>query len=329
MVGGGQAGKAQLFIAGIGAQVLRSLVQQVRVPLAHGAVQETRLTEPAAAHAAAQHLDAGAILNGTHHRHNEVRRGRKIVQILDDGLGDHCRDARLVGGDGLHPAVLVIVHIIKGRDIDAGDLRDAPQQFLFGNAALFFRLLDLGADTGQLVLALTQLDDVEEVRNGFRVARAGAARHDQRPAFIAVLGVEWDVRKVQHGQNVGVGKLVLQRKAHRIKSGQRVLAFHGVKGQIQPLHLGLHIQPRHERALAPPVFVAVEQLVQDLFAEEGHTHLVGIREAERKPDIHLFLLFIHAARLAARITARLLHPAQRFLQFRIKHQVPPLTEHYS
>ena len=137
------------------------------------------------------------------------------------------------------------------------------------------------------------------------------------------------MRKVQHGQNVGVGKLVLQRKAHRIKSGQRVLALHGVKGQIQPLHFGLHIQPRHERALAPPVFVAVEQLVQDLFAEEGHAHLVGIREAERKPDIHLFLLFIYAARLAARITARLLHPAQRFLQFRIKHQVPPLTEHYS
>ena len=328
VVGGGQAGQAQFLVAGVGAEVLCCPVQQARVALTHGAVQKARLTEAAAAHTAAQHLNAGAVLDGTHHGHHEVRRGRKLVQVLDDGLGDDGRDVRLVGRDGLYTAVFLIRHIIESRNVDAGDLGNAAEQLLFGDAALFFGLFDLGADAGQLVLALAQLDDIKEIRDGLGVAGAGAARHDERPALVAVLGIERDVRQVQHGQDVGIGKLILQGKAHGIEGGQRVLALHGVKGQAQPLHLRLHIQPGHERALAPPVRVAVEQLVQNLLAEEGHAHLIRIREAERKPDIHLLFVFVYAARLAAGIAARLLHPAQRFFQFRVKHQVPPLTERF-
>ena len=328
VVGGGQAGQTQFLVAGVGAEVLCCPIQQARIALTHGAIQKARLTEAAAAHTAAQHLNAGAVLDGTHHGHHEVRRGRKLVQVLDDGLGDDGRDVRLVGSDGLHTAVFLIRHIIESRNVDAGDLGNAAEQLLFGDAALFFGLFDLGANAGQLVLALAQLDDIKEIRDGLGVAGAGAARHDKRPALVAVFGIERDVRQVQHGQDVGIGKLILQGKAHGIEGSQRVLALHGVKGQAQPLHLRLHIQPGHERALAPPVRVAVEQLVQNLLAEEGHAHLIRIREAERKPDIHLLFVFVYAARLAAGIAARLLHPAQRFFQFRVKHQVPPLTERF-
>ena len=319
VVGGGQAGKAELLITGIGAQVLRRLVQQAGITLTHGAVQKPRLTDPAAAHAAAQHLDAGAILNGTHHGHHEVRRRGKLVQILDDGLGDAGRDARLVGRDGLDPAVLVILHIIERRDVDAGDFGDAQQQLLFGDAAFLFGLLDLSTDAGQLVFTLTQLDHIEEIRNGFRIAGAGTARHDQRPALVAVFGIERDARQIQHSQNVRIGKLVLQGKSHCIKGSQRVFALHGVERQVQAFHLGLHIEPRHEGTLAPPVLVAVEQLVEDLLAEEGHTHLVGVREAECKADVHLFFVFIYTAGFAASVAAGFLHPSQRFFQFGIKH----------
>ena len=211
--------------------------------------------------------------------------------------------------------------IVESRDVHARDLCNVEQQLFFGDA-LFFSLFDLGADGGQLVLALTQLDDIKEIRNRLGVAGAGAARYDQRPAVIAVFGVERDARQVQHGKDIGVGKLVLQGKAHSIKGrGERVLALHGVERQTKTLHLGLHIQPRHKSTLAPPVFVAVEQLVQDLFAQKGHSHLVGIREAEGKAHIHLILFFIDTAGLAAGIAAGLLHPSQRFFQFGIKHRV--------
>ena len=137
-------------------------------------------------------------------------RGRsKLVQILDDGLGDDRRDARLVGGNGFDPAVLKVGHIVEGGDIDPGDLCNAAQQLLFGDTALFLGALDLGADGRQLVLTLTQLDDIKEIRNGLRVAGAGTARHDQGPVLVAVLCVERNVSQIEHGQNVGVGKLVL------------------------------------------------------------------------------------------------------------------------
>ena len=210
--------------------------------------------------------------------------------------------------------------IVESRDVHARDLCNVEQQLFFGDA-LFFSLFDLGADGGQLVFALTQLDDIKEIRNGLRIAGAGAARYDQRPAVITVFGVERDARQVQHGKDIGIGKLVLQGKAHSIKGRERVLALHGVQRQLQALHLCLHIQPGHKGALAPPVFVAVEQLVQDLFAQKGHSHLVGIREAEGKAHIHHVLFFIDTAGLAAGIASGLLHPSQRFFQFGIKHRV--------
>ena len=86
----------------------------------------------------------------------------------------------------------------------------SEQQLFLGDAALLFGLFDLGADAGQLVLALAQLDNVKEIRNGLRIAGTGAARHDQRPAVITVFGVERDTRQVQHGKDVGIGKLVLR-----------------------------------------------------------------------------------------------------------------------
>ena len=323
VVGGGQAGKAQLLIAGVGTEVLRRLVQQAGVALAHGAVEETGLTEPAAPHAAPQHLDAGAVLDRAHHGDDEVGRGCKLVQVLDDGLGDDGRDARLVGGDGLDAAILAVFDIVERRDVDAGNFGDAAQQLLLGDTALLLRLFDLGTDAGQLVLALAQLDDVEEIRDRLRVAGTGTACHDERPALVAVLRIERDTRQLQHGEDVGVGQLILEREAHGIEVGERVFALHRVEGQTQTLHLRLHIQPRHEGALAPPVLVAVQQLIEYLFAQKRHSHFIGVREAERKADVHLIFIFIHAARFAAGITARLLHPGQRFFQFRIKHQAPP------
>ena len=87
---------------------------------------------------------------------------------------------------------------------------------------------------------------------------------------------------------------------------------------MQALHLLFHVHPGHKGSLAPPVFVAVEQLVQDFFAQKGHADLIGIREAERHAHIHLGFVFVDAARLAARVTARLLYQTQGLFKFRGK-----------
>ena len=87
---------------------------------------------------------------------------------------------------------------------------------------------------------------------------------------------------------------------------------------MQALHLLFHVHPGHKGSLAPPVFVAVEQLVQDFFAQKGHADLIGIREAERHAHINVCFIFIGAARFTAGITARLLNQTERFFQLRGK-----------
>src|SRR5699024_297269 len=54
----------------------------------------------------------------------------------------------------------------------------------------------------------------------------------------------------------------------------------------------------------------------DLLPQKGHTHLVGVGEAEGEPDVYLLLFFVYAAGFAAGIAARLLHMAQGLFQLR-------------
>ena len=308
MVGGGKAGQAQLVIAGVAAQLARAVADEFGAALTERAVQLPRLAEAAAAHAAAQNLHAGAVLHGAHQRHHKVCGRGEIVHILHDGLGHGGGHAGAVGGDGFNAPVLFVRYIVKRRHIHAGQLGKLQQKLLLV-PVLLFAGLDGGADILQHLLALAQLHHVKEIRHRLGIADARPAGDDQRPALVTVSGAQRDARQAQHGEDVGVAKLVFQGKADDVKLGQRVLAFKAVQGQPQALHLLFHIGPGHERALAPPVFVAVEQLVQNFFAQKGHTDLVGIREAERHTDIDLGLIFIGTARFTAGVTAGLLHKA--------------------
>ena len=246
---------------------------------------------------------------------------RLAVHVADDRLLHHRRHAvqRLDGPDG---AVFIILHVVQAGDITAGNIGHRPQQTLFPP---FFRFgfADQLADGGQLFLALAQHHHVDEVGQRLGVAHAGPARHHQRPFLAAVGRAQRDARHVQHGQDVGVGKLVLQCEAHHVKGGERVFALQAVQRDGALFHLGLHVHPRHEGALAPPAGILVQQLVQNLHAQEGHAHLVGIGEAEGKAQVQLGLVLIHTARFAAGVAARFLHGGQRRLQFFVKHQFLP------
>ena len=308
MIGGGQTRQAQFIVAGVAAERAGAVADELGAAFTEGAVELACLTEAAAAHAAAQHLDAGAVLHRTDERHNKVFRRGEAVHIPDDGLCHAGGNAGTVRGDGLNAAILPVGHIVEGRHVDAGNFGEFQKQ-LFFVPALLFAPLDCGADVLEHLLTLAQLHDVEEIRHRLGVADAGAAGNNQRPALVAVRGAQRNTRQAQHGQHVRVGQLIFQREADDVKIGQRILALKAVERNVQPLHLLLHIGPGHERALTPPVFVAVEDVVEDLFAEERHADLVGIGEAERHAHIDPGLILIDTARLAAGVPARLLHKA--------------------
>ena len=208
MIRGGQAGEAQFIVAGVVAEHPGAVADELGRTLPEGAVNLSRLTEPAAAHAAAQHLHAGAVLHRAHHGHHEIFR-RGVIVHVDDGLGDPFRHTGTVGADALHPAVLQIAHIIKGRHIYAGNFGQRQQQCFLVPAQLF-ALLHRGADVLQHLFAFAQLHDVKEIRHRLRVADAGAARDDERPALIPVGGAQRDAGQPEHGQHIGVAKLIFQ-----------------------------------------------------------------------------------------------------------------------
>ena len=317
MVGGGQARQAQFVIAGVAAECTGAVADELGAALAEGAVELPGLTEAAAADTAAQHLDTGAILHRADQRHDEVFRRGEAVHILDDGLGHAGRDARAVRGNGLNAAILLVGHIVEGRHVDTGDLRQCQQQ-LFFVPALLFALFNRCADILQHLFALAQLHNVEEIRHRLGVADAGAARNNERPALVAVSRPQRNTRQAQHSQDVCVGQLIFQREADDIKIAQRILALEAVQRNVQPLHLFFHVGPGHEGTLTPPVFVAVQNVVQNFFAQERHADFVSVREAERHAHIYFGFVFVDAARLAARVTARLLYQAQGLFKFRGK-----------
>ena len=314
VVGGRKAGKAQLIIAGVAAEHPRTVADKLGAALPEGTVELACLTEAAAADTAAQHLDTGAVLHCAHKRHHKVFRWGKAVHILHDGLCHARRHAGAVGRDSLDAAILLVGHIVEGRHIDTGELCQLQQQPLF-IPALLFALLHGGTDVLQHLLALTKLHHIKEVCHRLGVAYTGAARDDERPPLITVGGPQRDARQAQHCQNIRVAQLIFKREADNVKIRQRIFAFKAVQRNVQPLHLGLHVRPWHKGALTPPVFVAVQNIVQDLLAQKGHADLIGIRKAERHAHIHLGFILVDAARLAARVTARLLYQTQGLFKF--------------
>ena len=64
--------------------------------------------------------------------------------------------------------------------------------------------------------------------------------------------------EVEHIQNIGKGKLVLQGERDDIKFIKRIAAFQTVKRDVRLPHFLLHVDPRRADALAPDSFLVVE-----------------------------------------------------------------------
>ena len=131
----------------------------------------------------------------------------------------------------------------------------------------------------------------------------------------SVLRQNRNAAEIQHIQNVGKRQFVLQRKRNNVKFRQRVAAFQTVKRNAGRTHLGLHVNPRRTDALAPDALLVIEQTVKNTRAKVRHSDLVGIREAERKPEIYIFLILHPRAPLAADIACRLLYTGQDGFHF--------------
>ena len=172
-----------------------------------------------------------------------------------------------------------------------------------GIGALVLHLDVEADDLGEHLLALTDVEEVEEIRHGLGVIGAGAAADDQGAVLAAVSRAEGDLCQLQHIEDGGVAHLILEGEAQEVEVHDRVAALQTGEGHVLLLHLLLHIHPGGIGALAPDVVVEVEAMVEDADAQVGHTDLVGIGEGEGEPRLDGGLILDDLAVLTARVTA--------------------------
>ena len=164
-------------------------------------------------------------------------------------------------------------------------------------------------------LAFAKEEQVDEISDRFRVAGARASSRNDRPQVFAVFAAERNFRHIQHIEDSGVAHLILQGKKNEIELGDRVQRFQAVESDVVLTHFLLHVSVRCEYTLAPPVFAAVIERIENFHAKMGHTHLIFIREAEGQTNIYLFPVFDDAVQLAANVLGRLLYVKQDLFQF--------------
>ena len=245
---------------------------------------------------------------------------------MDDALCHHGRCA-VTGRDGRHGAVVVIGHIVKGRDIDTVQSGSGAEKIGLAPALAAGAAVELHQLHGD-VLALAQADQIDEVGQGLGVVHGGAAGDDQRGQAGAVRGVEGDVGQVQHIEDGGKGHLVANGEGHNVIVGDGVAGFQGKKGHFRLTQLGLHVAPGSEHALAPDAGDIVHYAVEDTHTQVGHTDLVGIREAEGDAGVYRRLVLEDGVVFAAHVAGGLLHPGQDAFQSFIHGVVlsPPLPD---
>ena len=317
VIGGGKAGKGNFIVAGIVHNLHRLAVEHLRTLLAHRAAAEACLAEPAAPDAAPENLQIGPVVDdfrgGNDHSGGEIGG----IQILDDSLGDHrrCALTDLHGGKG---AVRVILRGIEARHIDAIDLGHLPEEFLLAPSGIL-RFLIKGNDFHSDVFSLADGEKVDEIRQGLRVEGTNATGKNHVFQTVTIFGMQGDTSQIQHIENIGIGHLIADGEGDHVKIRHRVLAFQSPQGQMVFAHLLLHIPPRGKHPLAPHPVHSVHHTVENPHSHIGHADLIGIREAERHPDVHILFVLLHRAPFAAGISGRLLNGGQDSV-FQVGHR---------
>ena len=308
VVAGGKGGQGDLVIPGGGAQVPALPVDGGDALLPEGPVQKARLAEPAAPDTAPQHLLGDAVVDHLDHGHREALGVVGLVQVQHHTLL-HPGGGALLGGIALHRAVIVVFHLIQGGHIHPGDLCRPAQELCFGGSLLLALAVELHHLQVHL-FPVPQKEQVEEVGQRLGIAGTGAAPCHDVEQVVPVRRPQGDARQLQHVQHVGVAQLILKGEPDEVEVCHRVAALQGIEGHPLLPHALLHVHPGGEHPLAPKVRDLVHGPVQDLDAQMGHADLIGVREAEGEPDLHVILIFYHRIDLAAHIAAGLLHVQQ-------------------
>jgi hypothetical protein len=92
--------------------------------------------------------------------------------------------------------------------------------------------------------------------------------------------VEGDATKVEHGQDIGEGQLVLEREANDVKIPEWSVGFEATEWLVVESKLGFHVEPGTKDALDAEIITFIDDGVQDFGAQVAHPDVVKVGKAE-------------------------------------------------
>ncbi|GBE57698.1 hypothetical protein BMS3Abin01_00619 [bacterium BMS3Abin01] len=279
-----QGTERDLLVTRIGHYLDHGVADIRRAALTHRPVPAPRQAETAAARAAPCYLQHGPVVHRLHGGYHRLKR-----QLLP--LQHRHHRARHRRRPGRHEYAF-----------DSGQLL---QFILTGPVPGLFTDME---HLRHHHLTITDDDEIEKGRHRMRVAGAGPPGEHQRVVLATVLPAQRHTGKIQHLQDIGIGKLVLQGDPPQIHPPYRLPALQHEQRYILVAHQRGHVGPGAVDPLRPGFAVVVDQGVKDLDRLVGDADLIDIGVAERYPEC-IFLL-PDTANLAADIAGRLFHPFQ-------------------
>ena len=236
-----------------------------------------------------------------------------VGQILHHPLFHLGGGGGVVGRKGFERAVLVVGHVIKGRNVNPFQLRQVPQN-VDARKASFPPVPDHVDQFVHHVLAVADHKGVDEGCQGLGVKGAGAARHHDGVLFGPVLPTDGHPAQVQHLQDVGIAHFVLQGEADNVKFVQRRPAFQRKQRHPGFPHLVRHVGVGHEQALAKGVLPLVDEIIQYFHAKVAHADFIGVGKAEAKGAAHAVPILAHGVHFPAGIARGALNRFQQLFQ---------------
>jgi hypothetical protein len=164
---------------------------------------------------------------------------------------------------------------VKTRDVDPLNFGKRFQKILL-LSSLLFPCDHLIADFQDDFLAIPDDDGIEEISHGFRIEDRRTPCNNERESLIPVLGEKRNTTQVEHIEDVGETKFILEGKTQYIKLMKRSRGFEGRKRTVLLSHDPLHINPRGEGSFAAHPFFSIEDMIKDLNPEMGHPYFINI-----------------------------------------------------
>ena len=151
-------------------------------------------------------------------------------------------------------------------------------------------------------LGVADIVRVDEVSGRFRIVHDRPAGDNQRMVIVSLGCFQGYPGQIENIKHVGVDHLVSQGEPDHVEFVQRTMRFQREHRDIFPAHELFGVAIRGEKAFADKPLIGIDQMIENLHAEIGHTDFVHVGIADRHGQF-VFMGFDDLPRLTAGVSS--------------------------